>query len=164
MANPEPQRRPEPGAPAANVTGMGRAERHPARASVLAARGLTKRYRGREVVRDVALELRSGEVVGLLGPNGAGKTTCFYMIVGLVALDGGEIHLEARRSSRTLRLVVENQFDPEAPPRRQSGMGLRNVRTRLEARYGGDARLEAGPRGDRYRVEILLPAQEEEKA
>ena len=61
--------------------------------STLSARGLTKRYRGREVVRDVALQLHSGEVVGLLGPNGAGKTTCFYMIVGLVPLDHGEIHL-----------------------------------------------------------------------
>jgi lipopolysaccharide export system ATP-binding protein len=96
MANPEPQRRPEPGAPAATVTGIARAERRPAPASVLAARGLTKRYRGREVVRDVALELRSGEVVGLLGPNGAGKTTCFYMIVGLVPLDQGAIEFDGR--------------------------------------------------------------------
>jgi lipopolysaccharide export system ATP-binding protein len=61
--------------------------------STLHIRGLTKSYRGREVVRDVGMELRSGEVVGLLGPNGAGKTTCFYMIVGLVPLDHGEIQL-----------------------------------------------------------------------
>jgi lipopolysaccharide export system ATP-binding protein len=57
--------------------------------------GLKKRYKAREVVKDVSFELGSGEVVGLLGPNGAGKTTCFYMIVGLVASDGGEISIGA---------------------------------------------------------------------
>ncbi len=61
--------------------------------NTLHIRGLSKNYRGREVVRDVGMDLRSGEVVGLLGPNGAGKTTCFYMIVGLVPLDHGEIRL-----------------------------------------------------------------------
>ncbi len=43
------------------------------------------------MVEDVSFEVKSGEVVGLLGPNGAGKTTCFYMIVGLVAADAGEV-------------------------------------------------------------------------
>jgi lipopolysaccharide export system ATP-binding protein len=51
------------------------------------------------VVKDVSLEVTSGEVVGLLGPNGAGKTTCFYMIVGLVAVDDGAIHLDGREIS-----------------------------------------------------------------
>ena len=55
---------------------------------------LKKRYRARTVVQDVSLSVRSGEVVGLLGPNGAGKTTSFYMIVGLVAADGGEIFVD----------------------------------------------------------------------
>ena len=54
---------------------------------------LSKSYRGRKVVDDVSLELRRGEVVGLLGPNGAGKTTTFYMIVGLIAPEGGSVHL-----------------------------------------------------------------------
>lgn len=54
---------------------------------------LSKTYRKREVVKAVSLEVKSGEVVGLLGPNGAGKTTCFYMIVGIIAPDGGEIRL-----------------------------------------------------------------------
>lgn len=45
------------------------------------------------MVQDVSLSVNSGEVVGLLGPNGAGKTTCFYMMVGLVPLDGGSIYL-----------------------------------------------------------------------
>ncbi|MBB5014593.1 LPS export ABC transporter ATP-binding protein [Rehaibacterium terrae] len=61
---------------------------------MLVARGLRKRYRQREVVRDFGLTLDAGEVVGLLGPNGAGKTTCFYMIVGLVPADAGEIVLD----------------------------------------------------------------------
>ena len=52
------------------------------------------------MVRDVSLEVRSGEVVGLLGPNGAGKTTCFYMIVGLVPSDAGVIELDARPIGR----------------------------------------------------------------
>lgn len=63
---------------------------------MLVARGLRKAYRAREVVRDFALTLDAGEVVGLLGPNGAGKTTCFYMIVGLVPADAGEIVLDGR--------------------------------------------------------------------
>jgi lipopolysaccharide export system ATP-binding protein len=61
--------------------------------SVLTAFGLQKKYGARTVVRDVGIEVKSGEVVGLLGPNGAGKTTSFYMIVGLVPLDSGEITL-----------------------------------------------------------------------
>jgi lipopolysaccharide export system ATP-binding protein len=61
--------------------------------TVLKATGLAKSYRSRAVVRDLSLELASGEVVGLLGPNGAGKTTAFYMIVGLVPCDAGRIHL-----------------------------------------------------------------------
>ena len=62
--------------------------------SELRAVGLKKTYRSRTVVHDVSLSLRSGEVVGLLGPNGAGKTTSFYMIVGLVSADGGEIFID----------------------------------------------------------------------
>jgi lipopolysaccharide export system ATP-binding protein len=63
----------------------------------LRAERLKKRYRSRVVVKDVSLEVRSGEVIGLLGPNGAGKTTCFYMMVGLVPADGGELHLDTTR-------------------------------------------------------------------
>ena len=62
--------------------------------STLRAAALNKRYRSRTVVQDVSLSVKSGEVVGLLGPNGAGKTTCFYMIVGLVASDGGDIFID----------------------------------------------------------------------
>ncbi|MBS0375497.1 MAG: LPS export ABC transporter ATP-binding protein [Proteobacteria bacterium] len=66
----------------------------------LSASGLRKSYKSRAVVRDLSLEVASGEVVGLLGPNGAGKTTAFYMIVGLVACDGGSIRLDDRDLTR----------------------------------------------------------------
>jgi lipopolysaccharide export system ATP-binding protein len=62
--------------------------------STLIAQHLAKAYGGRPVVKDVSLEVSEGEIVGLLGPNGAGKTTCFYMIVGLVDADAGDIQLD----------------------------------------------------------------------
>ena len=65
--------------------------------SELRAERMRKRYRARVVVSDVSLSVKSGEVIGLLGPNGAGKTTCFYMMVGLVPLDGGELYLDGNR-------------------------------------------------------------------
>ena len=68
--------------------------------SVLSVRHLSKTYRRRQVVKDVSVTVHSGEVIGLLGPNGAGKTTSFYMIVGLVASEGGSIHLDADELTR----------------------------------------------------------------
>ncbi len=68
--------------------------------SQLKASNLKKRYKSRTVVHDVSLEVQSGEVVGLLGPNGAGKTTCFYMMVGLLRLDGGSIGLDGTEISK----------------------------------------------------------------
>jgi lipopolysaccharide export system ATP-binding protein len=68
--------------------------------SRLRAESLGKRYRSRQVVADLSLEVSSGEVVGLLGPNGAGKTTAFYMIVGLAACDEGRIFLDERELTR----------------------------------------------------------------
>lgn len=64
-----------------------------AKPAILSARNLRKVYRKRTVVKDVSFDVSAGEVVGLLGPNGAGKTTCFYMVVGLVPADGGNITL-----------------------------------------------------------------------
>jgi lipopolysaccharide export system ATP-binding protein len=68
--------------------------------SLLRVSGLKKKFKSRVVVRDVSFEVASGEVVGLLGPNGAGKTTCFYMIVGLIPADGGEIRLDDAELTR----------------------------------------------------------------
>lgn len=61
---------------------------------VLSARGLRKSYKGREVVGGVDISVQTGEVIGLLGPNGAGKTTSFYMIVGLIRPDSGQVFLD----------------------------------------------------------------------
>ena len=62
----------------------------------LSAHGLVKRYRRRTVVKEVSLSVAAGEIVGLLGPNGAGKTTSFYMMVGLIAPDGGRIEIDGK--------------------------------------------------------------------
>jgi len=83
-------------APAVVPTGVPQA----AKQSLLAARGLVKRYRRRTVVSDVSLNVSAGEIVGLLGPNGAGKTTSFYMMVGLVKPDGGSIELDGTDITR----------------------------------------------------------------
>ena len=64
--------------------------------SILSVRDIAKKYKFREVVKGISLEIKSGEVVGLLGPNGAGKTTAFYMIVGLIASDRGQILLDGK--------------------------------------------------------------------
>jgi lipopolysaccharide export system ATP-binding protein len=79
--------------------------------SQLKALALNKRYKKRTVVHDVSLQVSSGEVVGLLGPNGAGKTTCFYMIVGLVPADGGQI-------------LVDDQDITHLPIHRRARLGL----------------------------------------
>jgi lipopolysaccharide export system ATP-binding protein len=68
--------------------------------SKLEALGITKRYRLREVVKELSLTIGSGEVVGLLGPNGAGKTTAFYMIVGLIRCDRGRIVMNGREITK----------------------------------------------------------------
>ena len=62
--------------------------------AILKATNLAKSYKSRQVVRDVSIEVSTGQIVGLLGPNGAGKTTTFYMIVGLVPLDKGDIYID----------------------------------------------------------------------
>jgi len=68
---------------------------------VLKAEQLVKRYKGRAVVHGMSMQVDTGEIVGLLGPNGAGKTTCFYMVVGLVAPDGGRIELDEHDITRS---------------------------------------------------------------
>ena len=66
----------------------------------LVVQSIGKSFKGRQVVKDVTLRLRRGEVAGLLGPNGAGKTTCFYMITGLIPVDYGTIALDGQDITR----------------------------------------------------------------
>jgi lipopolysaccharide export system ATP-binding protein len=68
--------------------------------SVLRALNLAKSYKSRQILKDISLEVESGEVVGLLGPNGAGKTTAFYMIVGLTRCEHGDIYLDNKDIGR----------------------------------------------------------------
>tara|TARA_R110002049_G_scaffold108467_9_gene256777 strand:+ start:492 stop:1217 length:726 start_codon:yes stop_codon:yes gene_type:complete len=68
--------------------------------STLSAQQLSKRFGSRQVVKNISLEVKSGEIVGLLGPNGAGKTTSFYMIVGLIPVDSGTIFLDQQELTR----------------------------------------------------------------
>jgi lipopolysaccharide export system ATP-binding protein len=111
--------------------------------SELAAAALKKRSRTRTVVHDVSLAVGSGEVVGLLGPNGAGKTTCFYMVVGLVPMDGGAIflddvsiaHLPIHRRAR----LGLSYLPQEASVFRRLTVE-ENVRAVLELQRGNDGR------------------------
>lgn len=68
--------------------------------ATLSCSKLKKIYNKREVVKSSSIEVKQGEVVGLLGPNGAGKTTTFYMIVGLVRPDGGDVFLDSTNITR----------------------------------------------------------------
>ncbi len=79
--------------------------------SILSVQDISKRYKFREVVKGISLEITSGEVVGLLGPNGAGKTTAFYMIVGLIACDRG-------------RILLDGQDLTALPMHKRAGLGL----------------------------------------
>jgi two-component system sensor histidine kinase AlgZ len=78
-------------------------------------------------------------------------------------VDGGSIHIEARRSGERVAIRVENSFDRDASKRPFGGVGLANVRKRLEVCYGSAASVEAGTTGDRFRVEVVLPAETESK-
>jgi hypothetical protein len=78
-------------------------------------------------------------------------------------VEGGEISLRGRRSPDTLRFVIENPFDPEAPSTRRNGIGLANVRDRLTARYGSAARLDVEVDENRYRVVLTLPCEAGER-
>lgn len=103
----------------------------------LRATSLKKRYKSRTVVKDVSLDVKSGEVVGLLGPNGAGKTTCFYMIVGLVPLDSGQIVLDQQDVSRMpihKRARLGLSYLPQEPSIFRKLTVAENVRAVLELR------------------------------
>jgi lipopolysaccharide export system ATP-binding protein len=109
----------------------------------LEVRGLQKSYGPRRVVKDVHLAVGAGEVVGLLGPNGAGKTTSFYMIVGLVRADAGEITIEARRVDR-LPIHERSRMGLSYLPQEASIFRKltveENIRAVLELQRGPDGR------------------------
>ena len=109
----------------------------------LEARGLQKTYGARMVVKDVRLSVNAGEVVGLLGPNGAGKTTSFYMIVGLVRADSGEITLGGQRVER-LPIHQRSRLGLSYLPQEASIFRKltveENIRAVLELQHGADGR------------------------
>ncbi|MGE5865626.1 MAG: LPS export ABC transporter ATP-binding protein [Rhizobacter sp.] len=150
----------------------------------LVAQGLQKTYGARQVVKDVRLAVHGGEVVGLLGPNGAGKTTSFYMIVGLVRADAGEITLAGQRVERlpihqrsrlglsylpqeasifrkltveeNIRAVLELQHDPEGKPLSKARIDelLAGLLNDLSIEKLRDSPAPALSGGERRRVEI----------
>ena len=86
--------------------------------AVLSVQNLQKTYNKNNVVKDISIKVESGEIVGLLGPNGAGKTTSFYMIVGLVAADHGQIKIDQRDLTRMpihLRSRLGISYLPQEP-------------------------------------------------
>ncbi len=83
---------------------------------------------------------------------------------GIASLpEGGDVRLAVQRQNGRLAILVENSWDPEAPPRRSGGLGLKNVQQRLEARYGKDANLRVNTEGERFQVTLSIPAESEEK-
>ncbi len=152
--------------------------------SLLEVRHLAKSYGGRKVVKDVSLSMRKGEVVGLLGPNGAGKTTSFYMIVGLVPCDAGDIlidghsvaHMPIHRRSRlglsylpqeasifrkltvqeNVRAVLELQQSEEGKPLAKAAIEerLTELLQELREEHLRDSPAVALSGGERRRVEI----------
>ena len=121
--------------------------------STLATVDLCKQYKGLRVVDHVNLKVHSGEVVGLLGPNGAGKTTCFYMVVGLIRRDSGEIVLDDQRISHLPmheRARLGIGYLPQEPSVFRRLTVADNIMAVLEARDG----LSKKNRNDR--VEELL--------
>ena len=100
--------------------------------SSLHVAGLQKQFKNRQVVKNVSLDINSGEVVGLLGPNGAGKTTSFYMIVGIIAADDGSIVLDGQEM-RHLPIHVRAQRGLGYLPQEASIFRKMTVRENIQA-------------------------------
>lgn len=101
----------------------------------LSVLNLSKRYGARTVVKDVSFNVKSGEVVGLLGPNGAGKTSCFYMVVGLIGADSGEVLLDATQVSQLpmhKRAAMGISYLPQEPSIFRKLTVEENIRAVLE--------------------------------
>jgi lipopolysaccharide export system ATP-binding protein len=116
---------------------------HSPTGSRLEARHLRKSYGARLVVKDVHLAVGAGEVVGLLGPNGAGKTTTFYMVVGLVRADAGEIHIDGK-AVHSLPIHQRSRLGLSYLPQEASIFRKltvqENIRAVLELQLGADGR------------------------
>ncbi|HEY8355790.1 MAG TPA: LPS export ABC transporter ATP-binding protein [Methylophilaceae bacterium] len=113
--------------------------------SELIVENLRKQYKARTVVQDISLEIKSGEVIGLLGPNGAGKTTSFYMMVGLVPLDGGRILLDGKDLSRLpihLRARMGLSYLPQEPSIFRKMTVAENIQAILELQKRSDEEIE----------------------
>ncbi len=126
--------------------------------SELRAEHLRKSYRGRAVVADVSLAVRSGEVVGLMGPNGAGKTTCFYMIVGLISVDGGRVLLgdeDLTRLPMHARARRGIGYLPQEPSVFRKLSVEDNIKAVLEIR-GGLNRAERQARAEALMEELAI--------
>ncbi|AYQ30445.1 LPS export ABC transporter ATP-binding protein [Polaromonas sp. SP1] len=111
--------------------------------SRLVAQGLQKSYGSRKVVQDVSLAVQKGEVVGLLGPNGAGKTTSFYMIVGLVRADAGEISIDGQSVEHMpihLRARLGLSYLPQEASIFRKLTVEENVRAVLELQLGANGK------------------------
>jgi lipopolysaccharide export system ATP-binding protein len=109
--------------------------------SVLRALNLAKSYKSRQILKDLSLEVESGEVVGLLGPNGAGKTTAFYMIVGLTRCEHGEIYLDNKDIGRLpmhRRAQLGVGYLPQEPSVFRRMSVASNIMAILETRPGLD--------------------------
>ncbi len=131
---------------------------HAGTAGRLDVRGLQKRYGARQVVKDVHLAVSGGEVVGLLGPNGAGKTTSFYMIVGLVRADAGEISIGERRVER-LPIHSRSRMGLSYLPQEASIFRKltveENIRAVLELQLGPEGRPLPASRIDELLARLL---------
>jgi lipopolysaccharide export system ATP-binding protein len=121
--------------------------------SLLRALNLAKSYKSRQILRDLSLEIASGEVVGLLGPNGAGKTTAFYMMVGLTPCESGEIMLDGRDISR-LPMHRRAQLGLGYLPQEPSVFRKLSVEDNIMAILETRPKLKAAARADR--LEELL--------
>ncbi len=121
--------------------------------TVLAAEQLVKRYRGRNVVDHVSLEVATGEVVGLLGPNGAGKTTSFYMLVGLIGPDSGRILID-RHDVTALPMHARARLGIGYLPQEASVFRKLSVRDNIMAIL--ELRRDLGRRERKAQLEQLL--------
>ena len=125
--------------------------------STLSTHNLKKRYKKRTVVEDVSIEVGSGEVVGLLGPNGAGKTTVFYMVVGLVACDGGDVFLDEKKITHLpihQRAKLGVSYLPQEASVFRKLTVIENIKAVLELQNLGKDEIEA--RAERLLEELHI--------